>query len=352
MEGAAMFRSDAQHTGTIRGELPDGLRGVRWQADAGMILIAPVAAGGLVIAVSLEHGSRKNYGLLRAFDAQTGAPRWVFRGGAGMGVPGGITTTPAVSNEMVLFGSGEGLFYAVELATGRTVWEFKTGGRILSSPTVSGDTVYFGSADSAAYALDVASGNVLWRCEAGARVFAPLAFDSTTIYLADEEGRVHALGLGGEPLWREVLRGVRAVSVAVSRGVLLVSDASEGTLAALGLSTRAPLWTLRVAGRGPVIPAVSSGVVCVAGGGRVAGFDLASGEELWGLEVAEETKAPVIAGGVAVVAGRGGEIYGIDLTQGTRLWAREDGPGVLSEILIDEGALYFGDDHDRLVALE
>jgi outer membrane protein assembly factor BamB len=346
-----MFRHDARHTGASRGELTGEPRGVRWQAAAGEILHAPVALGGLVVAAGLEHGSRKNYGFLRAFDATTGAPRWVFAGAGGAGVPGGITTTPAVSKGLVLFGSGEGLFHAVELTSGRPVWEFKTGRSILSSPTVSGGAVYFGSADASAYALDVASGDRLWKYEPGARVYAPLAVDVATAYLADEEGGVHALSLDGELLWRAALEGVRATSVAVAQGVILVSDFSEGSLAALELSTGTRLWTLRGGGRGAPIPAVASGVACVAGRGLVAGFALVSGEELWRLDVDSDTKAPLVAGEAAVVAGRDGKIYGIDLKTGARLWTWEAGQSVLSEILIDEGVLYFGGGQDRLFAL-
>ncbi len=348
-----MFRGDMQHTGAYDVILPRGISYVKWQINAGTILKAPVALCGFVIAASIEHGAKRNYGFLQAFDTATGVLRWVFDGKASMGVSGGITTTPAVSEGLVLFGSGEGQFYAVELASGRPVWEFKTSGGIQSSPTVMGSTVYFGSADSNTYALDVRSGKLQWKYAAGVRIHAPIAIEGKTLYIAGEDGSIHALSFDGELRWRDVLPQTQPISIAVSQGFMLVSNASEGSLSVMALSNRKQVWMFQAGGRTAAIPAVSSGVVCISCGGHIAGLDLASGKKLWMRQSGRDTSAPVIVGSAtAVVASRDGKILAVDLVKGTELWMWEAGDNVLSEILIDHGTLYFGGSHGKLVALD
>ncbi len=319
----------------------------------GIILKAPVALCGILIAASIEHGSKKNYGFLRAFDTERGTPLWVFKGKTGMGVPGGITTTPAVSDGLVLFGSGEGKFYAVELASGRPVWEFKTNGTIQSSPTVCGNTVYFGSANSSTYALDVLSGKLLWKYSAGVRIYAPLAIERKTLYLAGEEGSIHALSLDGKLLWREVLPEAQPISMAMSQGFLLVSNISKGSLNVMSLSNRKQVWIFQSGVPNAIIPAVSSGIVCISYSGHIVGLDLFSGKMLWMLQNEGDMNAPVIMGSAtAVVANRDGKILAVDLAKGMELWRWEKSDKVLSEIFIDRGTLYFGGDNGKLVALE
>src|SRR5262249_7857200 len=55
--------------------------------------------------------------------------------------------------------------YALELRSGRKLWEFATGGRVRSSPAVSSGVVYCGSMDGKVYALAADTGSLLWAFE-------------------------------------------------------------------------------------------------------------------------------------------------------------------------------------------
>uniref|UniRef100_UPI00147B9DF4 outer membrane protein assembly factor BamB family protein n=1 Tax=Geitlerinema sp. PCC 9228 TaxID=111611 RepID=UPI00147B9DF4 len=52
------------------------------------------------------------------------------------------------------------------------VWKFETEYSVLSSPAVSGDVVYFGSVDENLYAVDINTGQELWSFETEYRVFS------------------------------------------------------------------------------------------------------------------------------------------------------------------------------------
>ena len=121
---------------------------------------------------------------LYAVDQRTGALKWKF------GTGSRLTSSPAVAGGLVFFGSFDGTFTRSRKRR-RLRWKFETegerrwaarnlhgmhpGGEIasdawdfyLSSPAVFGGTVYFGSGDGCVYALDAASGKLRWKFRTG-----------------------------------------------------------------------------------------------------------------------------------------------------------------------------------------
>src|SRR6185295_13226913 len=98
-------------------------------------------------------------GVLYALDAETGTTQWTFlseferrfEGKRLHGYPPGYqtipdswdlyTSSPAVFNGRVYFGSGDGNVYAVDAKTGLLQWKFATGDVVHTSPAVVGGTV-------------------------------------------------------------------------------------------------------------------------------------------------------------------------------------------------------------------
>src|SRR6267378_5545178 len=78
-----------------------------------------------------------------------------------------IQSSPAISRDLVFFGSGyaskHGSFYALEAHSGQLVWTFETAGMITSSPCISEGIVYFGSWNKKFYALEARSGKIIWE---------------------------------------------------------------------------------------------------------------------------------------------------------------------------------------------
>src|SRR2546423_9886791 len=82
---------------------------------------------------------------------------WSFKTG------GPVKSSAAVVGGRVFIGSGDGLVYALELASGKKVWTAKAGGPVDSSPLVLEGKVFFGSTDASLYAIEAASGKPLWK---------------------------------------------------------------------------------------------------------------------------------------------------------------------------------------------
>jgi len=78
---------------------------------------------------------------------------WTFS--AGKPIKGGA----AIAGGRVFVGDDEGFIHAVEFATGKEIWKFKTEASIEATPLVLKDVVYLGSGDGNVYALEAATGN-------------------------------------------------------------------------------------------------------------------------------------------------------------------------------------------------
>ena len=134
---------------------------------------------GRLYAVDLAHGTLRwklaTGARVTSSDAVAGKLKWKFatqgeRRFAGTHLHGVLPVTermpdpfdvflssPAVSNGVVYFASGDGYVYAVDAASGTLRWKYQTGDVIHASPAIADGVVYIGSWDSYFYAIDARS---------------------------------------------------------------------------------------------------------------------------------------------------------------------------------------------------
>ena len=74
---------------------------------------------------------------------------------------GRVYSTPVVEGNMVYFGSGDHLIYAVDIRTGNEEWSYRTEGEVHATPAIDGDRIFISSADGKLYCLDKNKGPVL-----------------------------------------------------------------------------------------------------------------------------------------------------------------------------------------------
>jgi outer membrane protein assembly factor BamB len=146
----------------------------KWKFKSSMpIASLPAIADGVLYFVS-------SAGSLAALDIATGQPKWVFAAeyerkfeakglhgypSAAQTIPDArdvFTSSPAVANGKVFFGSGDGNIYAVDAKSGILQWKFATRDVVHASPAVAGGIVYIGSWDGVLYALDATTGRKKW----------------------------------------------------------------------------------------------------------------------------------------------------------------------------------------------
>ncbi len=162
-----------------------------------------------------------------ALNANDGKMKWIFKTGGEKSFPSKEieqklgksdyhlydtwTSSPAVKNDIVYFGSGDGNFYAVDKTTGKEKWKFETKGIIHSSPALAFGNVYFGGWDTYLHALDEKSGKEKWKFKTGEDTVrynqtgitsSPVLVDSM-LYFGCRDSNLYALkALTGELVWK------------------------------------------------------------------------------------------------------------------------------------------------------
>lgn len=138
-------------------------------------------------------------GTLMSFAASNTTPR----AGYPFVIPNRATasTTPAISNGLVLFGANNNVFYAVNSSSAQVQWQFQTGGPIESSAAVGTGTpsVYFGSDDASVHALDV-NGTQTWSRSVGTSVRSSPAIGADgSLWVGSDSGQVYRFQDLGSP---------------------------------------------------------------------------------------------------------------------------------------------------------
>ncbi len=134
---------------------------------------------------------------LYAIHANSGTPRWTFRG------KGGSRGAVAVADQVVYFGSSDEHLYAIDLERGRTRWKFKTDHWIGATPAVTEALVLVGSTDGYLYAVDRETGRERWRFMTGAMIEHAVRVAGDVVLLRGRDGQIYAIDApSGKELWR------------------------------------------------------------------------------------------------------------------------------------------------------
>ena len=325
----AMFRHDLFNSGATgsRGVSPEGT--VKWVfATGGAISSSLAVADGTVY-----FGSRD--GKLYALDAATGAKRWECQTGSA------VTSSPAIVGGIVYIGSNDGVLYALDAVTGERLWEFKTPYPIMSSPAVASGIVYFGGYDYSVYAVDAIRGTKIWQFKASAPVESSPAVANGILYIGSGSEYAYALNAltGKVHLRFKTSNAVFASPAVIDKTVLFASF--NGYLYAVDGNARnwlrehetRPLWIQMWAfGLAPIPPA-QSGL-------------------LWGIKLGRQvTSSPAVAGG-SLYIGSDSNLLAIDLESHEEQWFfRTQGP-VTSSPAVSGKTVYVGSKDGRLYAID
>ncbi|MEI6293349.1 MAG: PKD domain-containing protein, partial [Methanomicrobiales archaeon] len=107
---------------------------------------------------------------------------------------GAVSSSPAVENGVVYFGSYDNNTYALNAETGAFLWSYTTGSRISSSPAIANGVIYVGSQDNNLYALDAETGAFLWDYTTGGVVTSSPAVENGVVYFGSRDKNLYALG--------------------------------------------------------------------------------------------------------------------------------------------------------------
>lgn len=103
-------------------------------------------------------------------------------------------SSPALTDELVVFGGRNKQLHCLRRADGSLVWKFPTRRKVDGSPVIAGDAVVFAAGDGRIHVLALADGSERWSTELGSEIGGSVAVAGGWIYAAGVDGRIVAFG--------------------------------------------------------------------------------------------------------------------------------------------------------------
>ena len=300
---------------------------------------------------------------------ETPEAKWVFQADRA------IVSSAAVMDGKVLFGSDDGLFYALDIETGKPVWTVETGRQVRTSPLVADGVVYFGADDSFMTAVNLADGEVVWRTEVQGIMRSSPVISGGTLFFGTDIGSFYSIDARTGLLNREAKLTPRYIvrsSPAAVEDTIVVAD-TEGrppftsNLIALDRSTADELWRYAVEGWSQFPLAVGDGAVFFStaegagagenfrwSDGRLYAVELSSGEQRWMVlrEGVGAFSPPALTEDFVLFGWQDGRFEALDVETGNVEWQLEVGSSVFGAPSVADGLVYFGTADGTVTAVD
>jgi outer membrane protein assembly factor BamB len=265
----------------------------------GTIEFPPSAAGGRLYVAQLQ-------GNFYALDGATGATVWHRRfygrcSAASPAIADGAVYEPYLPAPCAYGPRGVPSYVAaMDADTGRLLWRYPSG-PTESSPVVLGRRLYFADWDGDVYCFDTRTHRLLWRYPTDGEIDGAPAYAAHTIFVGTNAGSVYAIDArDGSLRWRFSGGGEYFYPTpAVAYGRVFVGN-TNGTLYALSAGSGAVLWTRYVGTYVYTSAAVWRGrVYAGAYDGTFAAYNARTGDELWRFSASAAIHgAPAVVGGL------------------------------------------------------
>ncbi len=338
------FHGNIARTGVYEGNGPRQSASLKWVfKTGGPIVASPVVADGVVYIASLD-------GRLYAVDRQTGKERWTFVSK----MP--IASSPAVASGTLYFVSSVGALAAIDVATGKPKWVFAAEYErrfeaknlhgypsaaqtipdawdlFTSSPAVANGKVYFGSGDGNVYAVDAATGVLQWKLATRDVVHASPAVADGVVYIGSWDSRLYAIDAEtGQERWIFAAGEDQAIhnqvgfqsSAAVADGTVYVG-CRDAHLYAIDAATGRKKWDYPTSKSWVIgTPAVRDGIVYVgtSDSARFMGIDAKTGRLRFNVDAgAYIFSSAAIAGDRVYVGAHNGKLHALEARTGRPVW--------------------------------
>ncbi|MEJ7828067.1 MAG: PQQ-binding-like beta-propeller repeat protein, partial [Segetibacter sp.] len=221
-----------------------------------------------------DYGMNNEYPLVKA--------KWTYSSEAN------VISTPAVINNLIVFGNQKGNVTALALQNGKQKWTFKTAGSIYSSPATHQNKIVFGSADGFVYCISD-KGKQIWKFKTGAAVLGCPLIENNIVYIGGSDHNFRAIALEtGKEIWRfDSLKGP-VVSTPVINKNEIIFGAWDTHLYSLNKLTGKLNWkwnngsSVKNYSPAACIPVIKDNIVYVVAPDRyLSAIDILTGQTLW-----------------------------------------------------------------------
>ena len=189
---------------------------------------------------------------LHCIDKFSGELLWELK------LPRTPSTSPAVSEDQIFYGSHDGSIFAFDLHRIRELylknelskwgflarqWRYKTGKQITTPPIVTNRVVNFASLDNSLYSITTGSPRLQWQSETDSPISAPITYHGGFLYIACEDFNLYCLNAeNGNSRWQPFPSGfpIRRTPRVIGQQVFIFPN--SGGLFALSALTGKRTW--------------------------------------------------------------------------------------------------------------
>ncbi len=205
----------------------------------------------------------------------------------------GPTVARTADGDRIFLAGCDGRLHVIDAATGEERATVEIGGPTGTTPAVSGDLVLFGTEGGEFFAIDFMKAEIAWqkRPATSAQAYRSSAGLADGVAIVGSRGRaVEAFKVAtGTPVWRQprrgrvdaspVIVGLAPASGGLPREAAVIADA-RGTVALLDAATGEPVWEFEAGGGFGGGAAVAKGRVVIASDdGTIWCFAAPAGQE-------------------------------------------------------------------------
>lgn len=337
------FRNGFDLLGIAQSALPEKLT-LQWKFEAGEMVVSTAAiVDGRVYVASLN-------GQLFCLNLQDGKPIWSYRSITDpdpKAFAPGFKASPTVTADSIYIGDEDGVFHAIERATGKQRWTTKTGAEIVSSATCYQDKVLFGSHDNVLYCVKAADGKQVWKFETQGPVncTAAIVGNRTFVTGCDEHLRVINIDTGKEETDIHMATYLIASPAVIKETLYVGTYASE--VVAIDWQAKKKIWTFKDGEREfpyHSCAAVTADRVIVGGRDkRLHCLDRQTGKQIWFKDTKGKVdSSPVVVGNRVFVGSEDGNLFELNIADGKELWKFNAGKSISASPAVAEGRLVIG----------
>ena len=232
----------------------------RWQATlSGDVLSSPLLTDERVIAKTID-------GHLVAFDLHTAKKQWEMDHGAPNLILK-VSSSPVRMGNLVLVGFSDGKLDAVDVDSGRVLWQrsiaYASGSSdverlvdIDADPIVRGNVVYLASYQGYVGAMALENGQFVWNKPGS--TYKNLALDENSVYMSDSNDTVWAFNRShGQVQWKQPALAARGLTAPAILGHYVLVGDKTGLLHVLDAQQGEPVARLQLGSAIDVAPTIS-----------------------------------------------------------------------------------------------
>lgn len=327
-----LFRGTPQCTGFTTGTMTDHLDLVwEFKVENGAFESTPTVVDGVVYIGDLDDR-------VFALDLTSGKRLWEFKADIG------FYAAPAVKDGRVFVGNLDGFFYCLNADSGELIWQFEAGATIDGGANFYQDNVIFGSQDAHLYCLNRESGELVWKHEIDDQIRCSPTVVDNRAFVAGCDGVLHMVDLdNGKSLGGVVIDSPTGVTPAATDQFAFFGTEQVGFYCVdwkaekISWNYQDPLGPASTRSN----PAVTAGhVVFGARNRKVISLEPKTGKVNWQFEARGPIdSSPVIANDRVFVGADDRRMYILDLSNGEKIAERELNGKIIGSPALSNGKL-------------